>query len=88
MLIKYPGSEQSKKRKRQDSTKNTQGEDITQSVPKPRKKAKVGGQTEGDINDDKESTGRKGERNMHARINERNDSRNDCVQSCANKGFA
>ena len=40
----YTGSEQGKKRKRQDSTKESQNDDIKGAVPKQQKKARLGGQ--------------------------------------------
>lgn len=45
------GSEQGKKRKRQDSTKELQNDDIKEAVPKQKKKAKLGGQVLHDAKD-------------------------------------
>lgn len=45
------GSEQGKKRKRQDSTKELTNDDITEAVQKRKKKAKLGGQVLHDAND-------------------------------------
>ena len=44
------GSEQGKKRKRQDSTQELQNDDMKQAVPKQKKKAKLGGQELHDCN--------------------------------------
>ena len=44
------GSEQGKKRKRQDSTKELQNDNIEEAVPKQKKKAKLEGQVLHDSN--------------------------------------
>ena len=51
-LVMNTGSEQGKKRKRQDSTQELQNDDIKQAVPKQKKKAKLGGQV---LHDSKET---------------------------------
>ena len=45
------GSEQGKKRKRHDSTKELQNDDIKEAVQKQKKKAKLGGKVLHDSND-------------------------------------
>ena len=45
------GSEQGKKRKRQDSTKELENDDIKEAVPKQKKKRKLGGQVMHDSKD-------------------------------------
>lgn len=45
------GSEQGKKRKRQDSTKELENDDIKEAVPKQKKKTKLGGQVMHDSKD-------------------------------------
>ena len=47
-LMANTGSEQGKKRKRQDSTKELQNGDVKETVPKQKKKAKLGGQDSND----------------------------------------
>lgn len=54
-LMTNTGSEQGKKRKRQDSTKELQNGDVKEAVPKQKKKAKLGGQVLNDSNDTGES---------------------------------
>lgn len=50
-LMTNTGSEQGKKRKRQDSTKELQNGDVKEAFPKQKKKAKLGGQVLNDSND-------------------------------------
>lgn len=50
-LMVNTGSEQGKKRKRQDSTKELTNDDITEAVQKRKKEAKLGGQVLHDAND-------------------------------------
>jgi len=50
-LMANTGSEQGKKRKRQDTTKESQNGDVKETVPTQKKKAKLGGQVRHDSND-------------------------------------
>ena len=50
-LMANTGSEQGKKRKRQDSTKESQNGDVKEAVPKQKKKAKLGGHVRHDSYD-------------------------------------